>query len=65
MTASNVSKTLELVMTAPGCRNVPLRQRPPLLSDNVPGFFISDAFAQWLMRAMVGLPAAVERIVMI
>jgi transposase InsO family protein len=49
MTVSNVSETLELAMTASGCRNVPLRQRPRLLSDNGPGF-ISDAFAQWLAQ---------------
>jgi len=49
MTASDVSETLELAMTASGCRNVPLRQRPRLLSDNGPGF-ISDAFAQWLAQ---------------
>ena len=47
MTASDVSETLELAMTASGCRDVPLRQRPRLLSDNGPGF-ISDALAQWL-----------------
>jgi transposase InsO family protein len=29
MTASDVSETLELAMTASGCRDVPLRQRPP------------------------------------
>ena len=49
MTASDVSETLELAMTASGCRDVPLRQRPRLLSDNGPGF-ISDAFAQWLAQ---------------
>ena len=49
MTAGDVSKTLELAMTASGCRDVPLRQRPRLLSDNGPGF-ISDAFAQWLAQ---------------
>jgi putative transposase len=49
MTASDVSETLELAMTASGCRDVPLRQRPRLLSDNGPGF-ISDAFAQWLVQ---------------
>ena len=46
MTASDFSETLELAITASGCRDVTLRQRPPLLSDNGPGF-ISDAFAQW------------------
>ncbi len=45
MTASDVSETLELAMTAPGCRDVPLHQRPRLLSDNGPGF-IANAFAQ-------------------
>jgi len=49
MTASDVSETLELAMTASGCRDVPLRQRPRLLSDNGPGF-ISDAFARWLAQ---------------
>ena len=49
MTARDVSETLELAMTASGCRDVPLRQRPRLLSDNGPGF-ISDAFAQWLAQ---------------
>jgi transposase InsO family protein len=49
MTASDVSETLELAITASGCRDVPLRQRPRLLSDNGPGF-ISDAFAQWLAQ---------------
>jgi putative transposase len=49
VTASDVSETLELAMTALGCQNVPLRQRPRLLSDNRPGF-ISDAFAQWLAQ---------------
>ena len=49
MTASDVSETSELAMTASGCRDVPLRQRPRLLSDNGPGF-ISDAFAQWLAQ---------------
>jgi transposase InsO family protein len=49
MTASDVSETLELAMTASGCLDVPLRQRPRLLSDNGPGF-ISDAFAQWLAQ---------------
>jgi transposase InsO family protein len=38
-----------LAITASGCRDVPLRQRPPLLSDNGPGF-ISDAFAQWRVQ---------------
>ena len=37
MTASDVSETLELAMTASGCRDVSLRQRPRLLSDNGPG----------------------------
>lgn len=49
MTASDVSTTLELAMTASGCRDVALRQRPRLLSDNGPRF-ISDAFAQWLAQ---------------
>jgi len=49
MTASDFSETLELAITASGCRDVPLRQRPPLLSDNGPGF-ISDAFAQWRVQ---------------
>ena len=49
MTASDVSETLELAMTASGCRDVPLRQRPRLLSDNGPGF-ISDAFARWMAQ---------------
>jgi putative transposase len=49
MTASDVSETLELAMTASGYHDVPLRQRPRLLSDNGPGF-ISDAFAQWLAQ---------------
>jgi transposase InsO family protein len=49
MTASDVSETLELAMTASGYRDIPLRQgqRPKLLSDNGPGF-ISDELAQWL-----------------
>ena len=47
MTASDVSVTLELAMTASGCHDVPLRQRLQLLSDNGPGF-ISSVFAQWL-----------------
>ncbi len=47
MTASDGSETLELAMIASGCQNVPLRQRPRLLSDNGPGF-ISDELAQWL-----------------
>ncbi len=48
MTASDLSETQELAMTASGCRDVPLRQSPPqLLFDNGPGF-ISDAFAQLL-----------------
>jgi len=46
MTASDVSVTLELAMTASGCHDVPLRQRLQLLSDNGLGF-LSDAFAQW------------------
>ncbi len=37
------------IKAASGCRDVPLRQRPRLLSDNGPGF-ISDAFAQWLAQ---------------
>jgi transposase InsO family protein len=49
MTASDVSETLELAMTASGCRDVPRRQRPRLLSDNGPGF-ISDALAQCLAQ---------------
>jgi transposase InsO family protein len=49
MTASDFSEALELAITASGCRDVPLRQRPPLLSDNGPGF-ISDAFAQWRVQ---------------
>jgi transposase InsO family protein len=63
MTASDVSETLELAMTASGCRNVPLRQRPRLLSDNGPGF-ISDAFAQWLAQQGIqhvrGAPAHLQ-----
>ena len=49
MTAGDISKTLELAMTASGCRDIPLRrsQRPMLLSDNGPGF-ISDELARWL-----------------
>jgi transposase InsO family protein len=49
MTAGDISKTLELAMTASGCRNVSLRQRPRLLSDNGPGSIL-DAFAQWLSQ---------------
>ena len=49
MTASDVSETLDLAMTASGCRDVPLRQRPRLLSDNGPGFIL-DAFVQWLAQ---------------
>jgi len=49
MTASDFSEALELAITASGCRDVPLGQRPPLLSDNGPGF-ISDAFAQWRVQ---------------
>jgi putative transposase len=49
MTASDVSETLELATTASGCRDLPLRQRPRLLSDNGPGF-ISDAFARWMAQ---------------
>ncbi len=51
MTASDISKTLELAMTASGCRDIPLRrrQRPRLLSDNGPGF-ISDELAPWLAQ---------------
>jgi transposase InsO family protein len=49
MTASDVSETLALAITASGCRNMALRQRPRFLSDNGPGF-ISDAFAQWLAQ---------------
>jgi transposase InsO family protein len=49
MTAGDISKTLELAMTASGCRDIPLRrsQRPKLLSDNGPGF-ISDELTRWL-----------------
>ena len=60
MTASDVRETLELAMTASGCQNVPLRQRPRLLYDNGPGF-ISDAFAKWLaqhgIQHVCGAPA--------
>ncbi len=51
MTAGDISKTLELAMTASGCRDIPLRQRqrPRLLSDNGPGL-ISDELAQWLAQ---------------
>jgi transposase InsO family protein len=38
MKASGVSETLELAMTASGCRDVAAHQRPRSLSDNGPGF---------------------------
>jgi putative transposase len=47
-------------MTASGCRDVPLRQRPRLRSDNRPGF-ISNAFAHLLaqhgIQHVCGAPA--------
>ena len=49
MTKSDVSATMERAMIASGCRDVPLRQSPRLLSDNGSGFS-SDAFAQWLAQ---------------
>jgi transposase InsO family protein len=51
MPATDVSETLELAMTASGCRDIPLRRsrRPKLLSDNGPGF-ISHGLAQWLAQ---------------
>jgi putative transposase len=62
MTAGDISTTLELAMTASGCREIPLRQgqRPRLLSDNRPGF-ISDELARWLsgqsIQHVQGAPA--------
>jgi putative transposase len=47
MAARDVTDTLELALEASGCREVRVRHRPRLLSDNGPGY-IADELARWL-----------------
>ena len=49
MTASDVSETLRMPMTASDSRDLVPGQRPRLLFDNAPDF-IADAFTQQLAQ---------------
>jgi transposase InsO family protein len=49
MAASDVTETLEMALTASGCREARVRHRPRLLSDNGPGYVAGD-LADWLAR---------------
>jgi transposase InsO family protein/transposase-like protein len=47
MTATDVSDTLDTALTAAGLKQVRVRHRPRLLSDNGPSY-VSDKLAKWL-----------------
>ena len=53
MAASDVTKTLEMALTASGCDQARVRHRPRLLSDNGPCYIAGD-LAEWLADNAMG-----------